>query len=74
MLVCGDQRGNLIMFPLSKGLLLTASVKSDEKISSLAYFKGAHGISNVASILIDTLHVNQVEICSVSFKTELPRV
>eukprot|EP00268_Persea_americana_P040412 TRINITY_DN4014_c1_g1_i13.p1 TRINITY_DN4014_c1_g1~~TRINITY_DN4014_c1_g1_i13.p1 ORF type:complete len:1209 (+),score=238.90 TRINITY_DN4014_c1_g1_i13:677-4303(+) len=64
VLACGDQRGNLIMFPLSKGLLLTASIKSDEKISSLAYFKGAHGISSVASILIATLHFNQVEICS----------
>ncbi|XP_058076183.1 uncharacterized protein LOC131224801 isoform X2 [Magnolia sinica] len=64
VLVCGDQRGNLIMFPLSKGLLLATSIELGENIPSLAYFKGAHGISSVASIFIATLHFNQVEIRS----------
>ncbi|XP_043725320.1 uncharacterized protein LOC122671907 isoform X2 [Telopea speciosissima] len=64
VLVCGDQRGNLVVFPLSKGLLLAKTVVSEVKIPSLNYFKGAHGISSVASITLATLNINQVEIRS----------
>lgn len=64
VLVCGDQRGNLDVFSLPRNLLLTPSTESDEKISSLAYFRGAHGISSVTSILVSKLHFNEVEIRS----------
>lgn len=63
VLVCGDLRGNLVLFPLSKGLLLGMST-SIVTISPLNYFKGAHGISSVASISVFRLSGNQVEICS----------
>nr|GEV10943.1 hypothetical protein [Tanacetum cinerariifolium] len=42
VLVCGDLRGNLILFPLLRDLLL-ASVAH---IAPINYFKGAHGISS----------------------------
>ncbi|XP_042476563.1 uncharacterized protein LOC122058127 isoform X2 [Macadamia integrifolia] len=64
VLVCGDQRGNLVIFPLPKGLLLAKTVVSEVKIPPLNYFKGAHGISGVASITLATLNINQVEIRS----------
>ncbi|XP_043710584.1 WD repeat-containing protein 6-like [Telopea speciosissima] len=64
VLVCGDQRGNLVVFPLLKDLLLAKSIISEVKIPPLNYFKGAHGISSVASITLATLNINQVEIRS----------
>ncbi|XP_077240486.1 transducin family protein / WD-40 repeat family protein isoform X2 [Tasmannia lanceolata] len=64
VLVCGDQRGNLIVFTFSKSLLLAHCIESEAKIPALTYFKGAHGISNVGSIFITTSNFNQVEIRS----------
>jgi hypothetical protein len=63
--VCGDLRGNLILFPLLKGLLLNTSVASDVKVSPLNYFKGVHGISSVSSVSFGRLSSNLTEICSV---------
>ncbi|KAJ9187931.1 hypothetical protein P3X46_003342 [Hevea brasiliensis] len=64
VLVCGDLRGNLIVFPLYKGLLLDARTAPEIKIFPLCYFKGAHGISTVSSISISKLSSNEIEICS----------
>ncbi|KAG8653335.1 hypothetical protein MANES_05G010600v8 [Manihot esculenta] len=64
VLVCGDLRGNLILFPLSKGLLLYTPAAPETKIFPLTYFKGAHGISTVSSICISKLSSNEIEICS----------
>lgn len=64
MLVCGDLRGNLVLFPLLKDLLVT-SVALDMKISTLNYFKGAHGISSVCSISVASCSPRRVEIHSV---------
>ncbi|KAF3436595.1 hypothetical protein FNV43_RR23687 [Rhamnella rubrinervis] len=63
VLVCGDIRGNLVLFPLSKSVLLGTSVASEMKISALNYFKGAHGISTVTSVAVSRL-LNQIEIRS----------
>lgn len=65
VLVCGDQHGNLVLFPLSKETLLCMSATSGVKISPLSYFKGAHGISAVSNISIARLSCNQIEIRSV---------
>ena len=65
VLVCGDLRGNLVLFPLSRDLLLCMSNTSCEKISPLSYFKGAHGISSLSSISVARLSCNQIEIRSV---------
>ncbi|XP_021836523.2 uncharacterized protein [Spinacia oleracea] len=62
-LVCGDLRGNLILFPLSKRILHDSSILSIE-MTPLTYFKGAHGISTVCSISIVRLTSSLVEICS----------
>ncbi|WRX08182.1 WD40 repeat - like 5 [Theobroma cacao] len=64
LLVCGDLRGNLVLFPLSKDLLLCMSTISGVKISPLSYFKGAHGISSVSNISVARLSCNQIEIRS----------
>ncbi|KAI3905302.1 hypothetical protein MKX01_039993 [Papaver californicum] len=64
VLVCGDQRGNLLLFPLSKSLLLDTSIASEVNISPLNHFKAAHGISSVASIVIAKSSFNQVQIRS----------
>lgn len=65
MLVCGDLRGNLVLFPLLRGLFLGTSISSEAKIDPLSYFKGGHGISCVCSVSIATSSSNQVEIHSV---------
>lgn len=70
VLVCGDLRGNLILFPLSKGLLLDTPAAPETKIFPLTYFKGAHGISTVSSICISKLSSNEIEICSVWSKLQ----
>lgn len=61
VLVCGDLRGNLVLFPLSKGLLLDKPTLPEIKISPLCYFKGSHGISTVSNIsvakLSDTIEI-----------------
>ncbi|XP_020255003.1 uncharacterized protein LOC109831932 isoform X2 [Asparagus officinalis] len=62
VLICGDQRGNLSVFPLSEGLLVDNSSKIEEKVPLLSQFKGAHGISCVTSVLITTLNMYEVEV------------
>ncbi|KAJ4844773.1 hypothetical protein Tsubulata_003478 [Turnera subulata] len=64
VLVCGDLRGNLVLFPLSKSLLVDTSTASETKISPLIYFKGAHGISSVSSISVAKLSSSEIEIRS----------
>ena len=63
--MCGDLRGNLVLFPLLKSLLLNSSVASEEKMSPINYFKGVHGISSVSSVSFARLSSSQIEICSV---------
>ncbi|KAG2330926.1 hypothetical protein Bca52824_002106 [Brassica carinata] len=64
VLVCGDLRGNITLFPLSKDMLNGVSVSPELKIPSLNYFKAAHGISTVSSLSVVRLTSNKVEICS----------
>lgn len=66
VLVCGDLRGNMVLFPLAKRLVLDMSVTQEVKISPVNYFKGVHGISSVSSVSVTVLSSNQIEICSVS--------
>ncbi|KAL5561082.1 hypothetical protein UlMin_030829 [Ulmus minor] len=62
VLVCGDIRGNLLIFPLLKSSLM--DISSEVKTSVLNYFKGAHGISSVTSLSVTRLNSNQTEIHS----------
>ncbi|KAG9444066.1 hypothetical protein H6P81_015406 [Aristolochia fimbriata] len=64
VLVAGDQRGNLILFPLPKDFQNGTLIGSESKIKALTYFKGAHGISSVSSISIARSKFNEVEISS----------
>ncbi|PRQ45090.1 putative transcription factor WD40-like family [Rosa chinensis] len=64
VLVCGDIRGNLVLFPLLKSVLLGTLVTSDVKISPSSCFRGAHGISSISSVAVARLSSNQIEICS----------
>ncbi|KAK2970234.1 hypothetical protein RJ640_021670, partial [Escallonia rubra] len=63
VLVCGDLRGNLMLFPLSRSLLTDTSI-SEAKISPMTYFKGAHGISSVCSVSIASSTNSSIEIHS----------
>lgn len=65
MLICGDLRGNLILYPLLRSILVGSSFGSEVKITPLTYFKGAHGISSVSGISIAGFVSNQIEIQSV---------
>ena len=65
VLICGDQRGNLTVYPLSKGLIVDNSDKIVEEVSLLRQFKGAHGISSVNSILLSKLNPYQTEVHTV---------
>lgn len=65
VLVCGDLRGNLVLFPLLRDLLLNAPVSSVAQISPLNYFKGAHGISSVTSVSIHYSSSRNIEVHSV---------
>ncbi|KAI0504458.1 hypothetical protein KFK09_015410 [Dendrobium nobile] len=62
VLVCGDQRGNLTLYPLSEDIMNADSIEIVEKVSIINQFKGAHGISTVTSIMITMLGFNQLEI------------
>ncbi|KAL3531563.1 hypothetical protein ACH5RR_010885 [Cinchona calisaya] len=64
VLVCGDIRGNILVFPLSKSILFGMPVSSETETFPLSYFKGAHGISSVCSISIASSSLGQVEIRS----------
>ncbi|KVI12501.1 WD40 repeat-containing protein [Cynara cardunculus var. scolymus] len=65
VLVCGDLRGNLVLFPLLRDLLHGTHVASVAHISPLDYFKGAHGISTVKSVSIHGSKSSNVELHSV---------
>lgn len=67
VLACGDLRGNMVLFPLLKYLVLGTYVTQEvKKISPINHFKGVHGISSVTSVSVTMLGYNQIEICSVS--------
>lgn len=65
IVVCGDVRGNLILFPLPKDLLLDSPITTGVKIIPTCYFKGAHGISTVTSVVVARLESCQTELHSV---------
>lgn len=68
--MCGDLRGNMVLFPLAKMLVLDLPVTQEVKISPMNHFKGVHGISSVSSVSVTLLSLNQIEIRSVSEKLE----
>ncbi|KAL3380551.1 hypothetical protein AABB24_000941 [Solanum stoloniferum] len=64
VLVCGDIRGNLLLFPLQRDILFSMSTASEINITPLNNFRGAHGISTVCSISIASFTPTQLEIHS----------
>ncbi|XP_015968834.1 uncharacterized protein LOC107492340 [Arachis duranensis] len=64
ILVCGDVRGNMVVFPLPKNLVLGTSLVQEGKITPANHFKGIHGISSVSSVSVTKLGHNQLEISS----------
>ncbi|KAH1079034.1 hypothetical protein AAZX31_19G206700 [Glycine max] len=64
VLACGDVRGNMVLFPLLKNLVLGISAAQEMKIPPVNHFKGVHGISSVSSVSVTKLGYNQIEICS----------
>ncbi|KAK2364819.1 notchless protein [Trifolium repens] len=64
VLACGDVRGNMVLFPLLKNLVLGTSVAQEMKIPPVNHFKGVHGISSVSSVVVTKLVYNQIEIRS----------
>ncbi|XP_028791484.1 uncharacterized protein LOC114747332 [Neltuma alba] len=64
VLVCGDLRGNMFLFPLAKSMLGDVSLAHEVKTSPINHFKGVHGISSVSSVSVALLGSNQIEICS----------
>ncbi|XP_071686750.1 uncharacterized protein [Rutidosis leptorrhynchoides] len=64
VLVCGDLRGNLVLFPLSRDLLLDTPVSSVAYIDPSNNFKGAHGISSVSSVSIHGFSPSNLELHS----------
>jgi len=65
VLACGDVRGNMVLFPLLKNLVLSISDTEERKIPPVNNFKGVHGISSVSSVSVTKLGYNQLEIRSV---------
>ncbi|KAH7404369.1 hypothetical protein KP509_15G022100 [Ceratopteris richardii] len=60
LLLCGDQRGNILVF-----IIPLKVVSESTKSSPLVSFKGAHGISAVASIsVVEYESKEQIKICS----------
>jgi len=70
LLVCGDQRGNLASFKFPSTLLSRhgeENLGSPSQLQSIGVFKGAHGISAVASVSVTSPSIKQdVIITSVS--------
>ncbi|CAH9082556.1 unnamed protein product [Cuscuta epithymum] len=64
VLVCGDIRGNVLLFPLKKDLVNAKPLPLEENVSPLTYFKGAHGISTVCSVSIAGSIPSQLDIHS----------
>lgn len=55
LLVCGDQRGNLVLFNFPKTFLQSHTregLGAPLQLQSVGVFKGAHGISPVASVYV----------------------
>jgi len=65
VLACGDVRGNMVLFPFLKNLVLSISDAEERKIAPVNNFKGVHGISSVSSVSVTKLGYNQIEIRSV---------
>ncbi|KAG1326107.1 WD repeat-containing protein 6 [Cocos nucifera] len=61
VLICGDKRGNVTVFPLSESLMASKCSETVE-IPVINCFKGAHGIYSVTSIYIGTPNLDHVEI------------
>ncbi|XP_019422178.1 PREDICTED: uncharacterized protein LOC109331864 [Lupinus angustifolius] len=64
VLACGDVRGNIVLFPLLKNLVLGTYVTQEVKVLPVNHFKGVHGISSVSSVYVTKFGYNQIEICS----------
>ncbi|PIN24561.1 hypothetical protein CDL12_02708 [Handroanthus impetiginosus] len=64
LLVCGDIRGNLLLFSLPQSLLSSTPIAAEVKAYPLNYFKGAHGVSSVSSVSISSQSSDQVDIYS----------
>ncbi|KAL8150342.1 hypothetical protein V2J09_020150 [Rumex salicifolius] len=64
VVVCGDLRGNLTIFPLPGSILLSTSVEPMQKMLPVTSFKGAHGISAVSNISLAKFSSQLVDICS----------
>ncbi|EPS68398.1 hypothetical protein M569_06369, partial [Genlisea aurea] len=64
LLVCGDSRGNLMLFSLPEDLLCSSSGTTEMEALPICHFKGAHGVSSVRSVSIASLPFDEVEICS----------
>ncbi|XP_042002796.1 uncharacterized protein LOC121752004 isoform X1 [Salvia splendens] len=64
LIVCGDIRGNLILFSSPRTLLSSNSATTEVKESPVNYFKGAHGVSSVNSVSISRLLSDEVDIRS----------
>lgn len=64
LLVCGDQRGNIIAFEFPVRLIDLENAIMPEKFQTFCSFKGAHGISSVVSISVARSNGNQICICS----------
>ncbi|KAL1553047.1 hypothetical protein AAHA92_13772 [Salvia divinorum] len=64
LIVCGDIRGNLILFSSPRTLLNSNSGTTEVKESPVSYFKGAHGVSSVNSVSISRLSSDEVDIRS----------
>lgn len=65
LIVCGDIRGNLLLFSSPRALLNSTSATTEVKASPVNYFKGAHGVSSVNSVSISSLSSDEIEIRSV---------
>ncbi|XP_042410998.1 WD repeat-containing protein 6-like isoform X1 [Zingiber officinale] len=61
VLICGDKRGNIILFPLVDELMVEKRTEIIV-ISPGDQFKGAHGISSVTSICIVSSQLNDADI------------
>lgn len=75
--MCGDQRGNLVLFHFPNTLLQQMDIVTQDdtqlplQLQSVSCFKGAHGISAVASVTIaSSSNDHGATILSVGFSSE----
>ncbi|XP_051118553.1 uncharacterized protein LOC127242882 isoform X2 [Andrographis paniculata] len=65
LIVCGDIRGNLLLFSLPRSLACGSFLSTEvKKTPTLNYLKGVHGVSTVNSVFISSVSPDQVEIRS----------